>query len=152
MSLYRQAGAGGLRRTAVAAALGVLVGLATGLLAARGGGDEPPTVREALAALGERLSPAVSGLELVAIEYREAVRDGRVVAPTEYAAARADVRRARQAVAGSRADLEALHPRVAARLDAELSQLDRAVADRAPPAQVEALAGRAQASLRTLVR
>jgi hypothetical protein len=149
MSLYRQPGSRSLRLAIGAATLGLLVGLAIGLLAGRGGG-EPPSLRESLTSVRERLRPATSGLELVAIEYREAVRGGRVIAPTEYAAARADLRRARQAIEASKADLVALQPRLAARLEGQLTDLERLVARRAPSARVVALAGQAQDSLRAI--
>jgi hypothetical protein len=150
MSLYRQAGRGRLGLAAAAGALGLVAGLAIGLLVARGSG-EPPSLRDSQASLRERVSPATSGLELVGIEYQEAVRGGRVVAPTEYAAARADLRRARQAIDASKADLIALRPRLAARLQAQLADLELLVARRAPPAHVVALAGQARASLRSIV-
>ena len=47
---------------------------------------------------------ALDGLELLEIEYEQAVKDGRVVEPTEYQAAQADVARARAAVAGHSGD------------------------------------------------
>lgn len=150
MSLYRQPGSRSFRLAIGAAALGLVVGLAIGLLAGRGGG-EPPSLRESLASVRDRLRPASSGLELVAIEYREAVRGGRVVAPTEYAAARADLRRARQAIEVSKADLVALQPRLTARLEAQLKELERLVAGRTPAPRVVALAGQAQDSLRAIV-
>lgn len=152
MSLYRQPGARA-RRVAVAAGVaGLLAGFAAGLLVAGAGSDQPPTVRAALDALQDRLRPASSGLDLVAIEYRQAVRAGRVVAPTEYAAARAAVARARQAVTAARPDLAALDPNRTRELTGQLDRLAGLIAGRASPARVDALAVEAQHSLRSLLR
>ena len=104
MSLYRQAGARRRRRRARAVALAA-------------GGDARRArrrpgrrrrrrahARRPGAGRAGRGPRALDGLELLGTEYRQAVRDGRVVAPTEYAAAQADVARARAAVAGLSGD------------------------------------------------
>src|ERR687886_529053 len=52
-----------------------------------------PAPRERAAAARTAAATALDGLELLQIEYGQAVRDGRVIAPTEYQAAKADVQR-----------------------------------------------------------
>src|SRR5919202_3674582 len=109
MSLYRQAGRTSGRTLAIAAVVALVVGLAGGYALGRATAPKP-TLAEQVADLRTALGPAQEGLELSATEYPQAVRGGRVVAPTEYAAAKADVQRAKDAIAGARADLRALQP------------------------------------------
>jgi hypothetical protein len=152
MSLYRQAGGSRARTAAAAAVGGALAGGLAGFMIGDAGGDgERPSIRAALAAVRSDLRPARSGLELVSIEYREGVRDGRVVARTEYEAARAAVRRAREAVSAQRDELAALDPRAAGDLQRALSQLDARVSARAPPAAVDEIARRARSMLEAIV-
>ena len=109
MSLYREAGARRRRRRAATAGLAaVLTLVALVAVLAAAGGDGPTDADRARAARAAA-TRALDGLELLGTEYRQGVRDGRVVAPTEYAAARADVARARAAVAdlGGDGDVEA---------------------------------------------
>ncbi len=92
MSLYRQPGRIATRTLVIAAAVALVVGLIAGFALGRGTAAEPPT----LADEGRRPARAAAardrrGLELTATEYGQAVRGGRVVAPTEYGAAQADV-------------------------------------------------------------
>jgi len=110
LSLYRQPGQT-RRRRRLALAVGrsprllvaVVVGLTLPLLLA-------PTRAERLAGARSAASEALDGLELLGHEYGQAVRGGRVVAPTEYAAAKADVARARAAVASHADDIDASDP------------------------------------------
>jgi hypothetical protein len=106
-----------------------------------------PSVAEKVADLRDDLEPAEQGIELTATEYAQAVRAGRVVAPTEYSAARQDVRRAVDTVAHHRADLRALSPPPAIALDRALSALSAAVERRADPAEVRRLSEAARAAL-----
>src|SRR4051794_26935419 len=107
MSLSRQAGRASGRTLAVAAVVACVVGLALGFALGRLLAPEP-TLADKVADLRTKLAPAREGIELSATEYAQAVRNGRVVAPTEYSAAKADVQRAADALATSRADLRAL--------------------------------------------
>jgi len=150
MSLYRQAGRASTRTLAMAAAVALVVGLAVGFFVGRASAPEP-TLADRVAGLRTKLGPAREGIELSATEYEQAVRDGRVVAPTEYGAAKADVQRAADALASSRADLRALDRDRAARLDQSIAALRAAVSRRADPATVRRLAVVASAQLRVAI-
>jgi hypothetical protein len=150
MSLYRQAGRASGRTLAIAAAVALVVGLAAGFAIGRATAPEP-TLADRVADLRTKLGPAREGIELSATEYEQAIRDGRVVAPTEYGAAKADVQRAADAVASSRADLRALDRDRAARLDQSIAALQAAVGRRADPATVRRLAVVASAQLRVAI-
>jgi hypothetical protein len=107
----------------------------------------PPSQAERAGAARSAAAEALDGLELVGIEYPQAVHDGRVVAPTEYAAAKADVQRARDAVDRHRADIAAVAPAATARIDAALSAVAAAVATRADEARLRAAVARARSEL-----
>jgi hypothetical protein len=147
MSLYRQAGRTSARVVAIAAAVALVVGLGAGFALGRGTARKP-TLADNVTDLRAQLRPAQNGIELTATEYRQAVRGGRVVAPTEYAAARADVKRAADAVADVRGDLRALDPSRAAALERAVAALGGAVIRRAEPATVRRLSDTAGAALR----
>jgi hypothetical protein len=148
MSLYRQAGRASGRAVAAAAVAGLLAGGLGGYLAGSSGDDAPePSVAAAVADLREGLRPVRSALDLVGIEYAQAVRGGRVVAATEYAAARSSVQRARIAFAAQRADVAALSPRGARAIEAGLARLERLIAARAPAERVRAAASATDAAL-----
>jgi hypothetical protein len=108
----------------------------------------PPSQAERAGAARSAAAEALDGLELVGIEYPQAVHDGRVVAPTEYAAAKADVARAADAVDAARDDLRALGARRAAALERAVAALRAGVERRADPAEVDRLAAAATRALR----
>ena len=145
MSLYRQPGRFGTRAIAGAAAVAVVVGLVLGFALGRSTAPDP-SLADKVAGLRTALAPAREGVELVATEYPQAVRGGRVVAKTEYAAAKADVQRARAAVDAHAADLRAVGK--AAALQRALADLAAAVDQRADPARVRQLGDAANAALR----
>jgi hypothetical protein len=147
MSLYRQAGRTTGRTLAIAATVALVVGLATGFALGRSTAPDP-TLADKVADLRAKLGPAREGIELSATEYSQAVRGGRIVAPTEYSAAQADLKRAADAVAGSRADLRALDRARAAGLEQAIAALRGAVSRRTDPATVQRLAIAASATLR----
>jgi hypothetical protein len=147
MSLYRQAGRASGRTVAVAAVVACVVGLALGFALGRLLAPEP-TLADKVADLRTKLAPAREGIELSATEYAQAVRNGRVVAPTEYSAAKADVQRAADALAASRADLRALGATEAAALERAVADLQAAVSRRADLATVRRLGVAASAQLR----
>lgn len=150
MSLYRQAGRVSGRVLGLVAAGSVIVGLLAGFALGRGTAPEP-TIAEKIAALRAEVRPAEQGLELTATEYGQAVRGGRVIAPTEYEAAQADVKRAADTVAAAGADLRALNPARAAALDRAIAAVRAAVSRRADPAEVQRLSDEGRAALRAAV-
>jgi hypothetical protein len=146
MSLYRQPGRVASRTLVLGVAAALVVGLGGGYAIGRATAPEK-TLSGNVAELRGALRPAREGIELSATEYAQAVKGGRVVAPTEYQAATADVARARSAVAGARDDLRALDPHAAADLDAAVGALGAAIAAKAGAAEVGRLSDRAGRAL-----
>jgi hypothetical protein len=132
VSLYRQAGHARRRRriTMVAAAALVAV-IVLVVVLATAGSNAPPTRTERAQAARAAASQALDGLELLSIEYGQAVKGGRVVAPTEYEAAKSDVQRARKALTDHVADLDAVDPAARRRAEAALGTVAAAVGRRA---------------------
>jgi hypothetical protein len=147
MSLYRQAGRASARTLLIAAVAALVVGLIAGFLLGRSTAPKP-SLADRVADLRASLAPAREGLELTGTEYGQAVRSGRVVAPTEYAAAKSDLQRASDAIAANEADIRALNAARAAALDRAMAVLRNAVSRRADPATVRRLADTASAALR----
>jgi hypothetical protein len=135
---------------ALAAAVALVAGLLIGFVLGRSTAPDP-TLAEKVADLRSRLRPAEQGLELTATEYAQAVRGGRVVQPTEYEAAQADLGRVDDALAGARADLRALGAERAGALDRAVAALRGAVTRRVEPAEVQRLSDAARAALRAAV-
>src|SRR5689334_24378145 len=150
MSLYRQAGRTSGRTLLIAAVVALLVGLVGGYVLGRATAPDP-TLAEQVADLRTTLGPAAEGVELSATEYPQAVRNGKVIAPTEYQAAKADVQRAKDAIAGARADVRALDPSRAASLDQALDALGSAIDEKADPNQVKQLSGDAANALNAVL-
>jgi hypothetical protein len=130
MSLYRQSARVARRSLVLGAVAALVAGLAGGFALGRGTAPDP-SLSDRLAALREQLQPAQQGIELADTEYGQAVKDGHVVAPTEYAAAKADADRARAAFEAARADLVVLDPAGAGALGRSLTALSQAIAGRA---------------------
>src|SRR3954465_1754396 len=161
MSLYRQAGRASRRTVLIAAIAALVVGLLAGFLLGRSTAPKP-SLAERVSDLRTGLAPARGGLGLAATEYGQAVRSGRVVAPTEYGAAKSDVQRASDTIAKHAADIRALSaptatpppaprplsPRGAAALDRAMAVLRNGVSRRADPATVRRLSDAASAALR----
>jgi hypothetical protein len=136
MSLYRVASPHsrllGLGVPVVALAVGLVLGFLVGRLSAPEG-----SVAEALSGPAADVAEARNALDVLTIEYPQAVSDGAVQEVTEYEAARTDVQRAQDALA-SADDLEALDAegfRQAADLLREVGAL---VERKASPAEVAA--------------
>lgn len=147
MSLYREVGAA--RRSIAAGALVALVaGLAVGFGIGRGTAPEP-ALSEQLAEARASIRPALSGLELVSIEYPEAVRGTEIVAETEYEAARAQASTAVDLV--SRAgELEAVDPEGHAAALAATGEVADAVEAVEEPRAVEEAVARASDAVERL--
>jgi hypothetical protein len=144
VSLYRQPGRARARTTAIVATVTLLIGGGIGYaIGAAASGDDAVSVSEAVAQLRRDLQPVTNGLELVTTEYPQGVKDGRVVAATEYGAAKADVARAQKAVTDQADDLEALAPERAAALRQTLAALATALNARADEATIDRLARQA---------
>src|ERR1044072_4684298 len=138
MSLYRQAGRTCTRTLLIAAVVGLVVGLAGGYAIGRPPAPKPP-LGDIVADMREKLAPASEGIELTATEYGQAIRGGRIVAPTEYKAAQADVERANEAGGRVRTELRELDAARAAALEKALAALGAAVNAKREPAQVKQL-------------
>jgi hypothetical protein len=126
MSLYRQAGRA-RRRRRIAIGAGALVVAIAVLVVALASGGGPPSHAERVKAASSAASEALDGIEIVTVEYPQAVKG----APTEFAAAKADVQRAQQSVSKHRADFEAVDAAGYRRATAALGTLATAVAQRA---------------------
>jgi hypothetical protein len=146
VSLYRQPGRVATRTLAVVGVAALVVGAAIGFAVGRSTKSEP-SLRSQVADVRAAIAPARDGLELVQTEYAQAVRGGKVVAQTEYAAAKADVQRARDAVAKHGADLAALDPAGTALLRQRLAALAQAVDAKADATEFAARARAAQRAL-----
>jgi hypothetical protein len=135
VSLYRQAGrARRNRRIAIAAAVAAVVVIVLIVVLASSGGG-PPSQAERVASAKSAAAEALDGIELLTVEYGQAVRGGQVTAATEFAAAKADVQRARQSLTDHRADFEAVDAAGYRRASAALGALAATVGRRADIAQ-----------------
>jgi hypothetical protein len=130
VSLYREAGRA-RRRRRIAIGAGVLIVVIVVIVVLLAGGGGPPSHADRVKAAQAAASEALDGVEIVTVEYPQAVRGGRVVAATEFAGAKADVQRARQQLAQHRADFEAVDPAAYRRADDALGTLAATVARRA---------------------
>jgi hypothetical protein len=146
MSLYREAGRRSAWPLALAAALGIAIGVALGTLI---GGSDDGSLSDEVSELRADLRPAAGALELVRIEYSEAVRGGEVVAATEFDASRSHAERARVLVDENSEDLAALSPTGAEEASVAIDRLLRLIDSHAPAARVNAAARQAERALET---
>ena len=119
--------------------IALLVGGGAGYAIGRSSAPDP-SLADQVADLQGRLAPAREAIELTTTEYPQAVRDGKIVAPTEYQAAKADVARARDSIAAALADLRAVDAARAQRLQETVAALGAAVDRRVATSQVDELA------------
>jgi hypothetical protein len=113
---------------------------------------EITSLRDAVAELRDDMRPATQSLDALPIEYAEAVRGGRVVAPTEYDGARGHLDRALKAFDAARGDLALLAPPETALLERRLGELAGLVERHAAPAAVEAKARETAVAVRAAMR
>jgi hypothetical protein len=142
MAIYRPSRPRG-RALALTAVLSLVVGGLVGW--AMGNAREPDPI-EAVRSIRSSLSGVSGALEVVAIEYAEAVDGDEVVAEAEYEGARAAAERARSLFGEIRAPLELLVPDSTDEIDASLDGLVDAVDSTADEDDVTAIA-RATAEL-----
>jgi fumarylacetoacetate (FAA) hydrolase family protein len=139
VSLYREAGRTSWRALVAGVVIALLVGGAAGYAIGRSSAPDP-SLADQVADLQGRLAPAREAIELTTTEYPQAVRDGKIVAPTEYQAAKADVARARDSIAAALADLRAVDAARAQRLQETVAALGTAVDRRVATSEVDELA------------
>jgi hypothetical protein len=150
VSLYRQAGAS-RARLAVAVALAAVVGVAGGFAIGRASAPEP-TLEELVSDARDDARPALSSLELVGIEYAQAVQPaGGVNSATEYEAAVDHAAAAASAIDGATA-LETVDPQAVEAARERLAELEAAIAEEAPPGEIDDLIGAARAAVEEITR
>jgi hypothetical protein len=120
------------RATLIGVVVALVVGIGIGFLL---GGSEPdPEV--AVQEMASELNRTSGTLEVVSIEYSEAVEDGEVVSEPEYEGARAAAIRARSSYDSVREPLALLVPGAVAELDAAFDDLIAAIDEIAPEEDV----------------
>jgi hypothetical protein len=150
VSLYRQPGRVSTRTLVISAVAALVLGLVAGFVIGHVTAPKP-TLADKVADLRTALRPADEGLELTATEYAQAVKNGQVTEPTEYGAARSDLQRVRDAIAGSLDDLRALDPAKAAAFETAVAQLAASVRDKADSSEVQQRSDAARSALHTLL-
>jgi hypothetical protein len=136
MSIYRRSRPR-WRATAATAAVCLVAGGAAGWII--GSGSEPDPV-EAVRSLRSTLAGVGGALEVVDIEYSEAVDEGEVVAESEYRGARAAAVRARSLFTEVRQPLALLAPDPTSRIQDNLDALVRAIDSTADEEEVAEIA------------
>jgi hypothetical protein len=134
MSLYREV-RGRTRRVLVAAALVLVLGVVGGFVLGRATTGEP-SLADKLADFRDQSQQVADALEVLVVEYPQAVRNGRVAAQTEYAGAKRDVERAQTSFGDIESDLHAIFPQRVAPAQGQLHVLEKLVDQAAPPEQV----------------
>ncbi|MDQ3964811.1 MAG: hypothetical protein M3277_13025 [Actinomycetota bacterium] len=130
-------------------ALGLVAGLAIGGgIGFAVGSPDAPDIEAAVAAIETSLVRAAGSLEIVAIEYAEAVEDEEVVARSEYEGALAAEASSEAEYRRVRAGLRTIVPDRVAVIDAGYEQLREAMTSRADEAEVARLAAELERSLK----
>ena len=143
MSLYRVASRRSRLFGLLVPAIALVVGLGIGLLVGRATAPEP-SLSDALADQASHVAEARTALDVLTIEYPQAVSS-----PTEYGGAQADVRHAQEALAGAEG-LGAVDPSGYRRATALVAEVAALVERKAPPAAVEARVQAAEEALPAL--
>jgi hypothetical protein len=144
MSLYREPGAIPRRRRLIVGGVVAAVAVVALVVVLVAGGDSgPPTQQERAASARTAATEAADRLDVLRIEYGQAVRDGRVVAPTEYTASGDHVARLDDELHGHAADLDAVDPGAHRQVAATLAAIRAGIRARVEPAQLDRLIDRA---------
>lgn len=151
MSLYRELGRTRPAKLAAIALAGLLAGAAIGFAIGRTANEEP-SLAESVQELQDTVRPALGALELVTIEYPQAVRNGRVTAGTEYAAVRSQLSTASALITANETELRLLDPSAAEALDTALRRLRQLIEQRGPAADVKRQAETSSTTLRQAAR
>lgn len=130
MAIYRPQGRRWIR-AAIAAAAGLLVGLLLGYLL-RGSPDPLEAVEETRTTL----LGAAATLEVVGVEYVEAVEDGEIVAPAEYDGALSALASSRERYAEAAEVVALLSPASARAIDEGYRGLETSIRDLEPEDEV----------------
>jgi hypothetical protein len=149
MSLYREAGRTG-RGGLIAAAVVLVIGVGTGYLIGHANTKES-SLQDAISKLRSDLAPVSNGLELLGGEYPQGVRNGKIVARTEYDGSLSSVERIRAVAAVHADELQELNPKLASRLSETLEHLQRAVASKESTGMVDRLRNRAANELEKIL-
>lgn len=124
--------------------LGVALGLGAGLLIA----SRAPDPAEAVAPAKRALSQAAVVLDVLEVEYSEAVSGGSVQSRSEYEGSLSALERSRDAFEEARPALEALAPQRAADIDDAYERLRELMEDEADPAEVSGAVAELEGELR----
>jgi glycine cleavage system protein P-like pyridoxal-binding family len=92
----------------------------------------------------------MDGLDLVTIEYGQAVKNGKVVEPTEYQAARADLGRAQDAITKAQKDITVVASSASAPAHAALWKAAAVVRQRGGTAELNRAVAAARVALQPL--
>lgn len=149
MSLYRQAGQNP-RQALLAGAIALVIGLGVGYLLGAAGAEEP-SFDQAISGLRADLSPVSNGLELLGGEYPQGVRNGEIVAQTEYDGSVSNVARIEATVEDHTAELTQLDPQATEALVAAIGELEQAVESKADPPEVNRLRREAMTELESIL-
>ncbi len=149
MSLYREAGQN-TRQGLIAGAIALVIGLGAGYLIGQSN-TEDPSLADSIGALRSDLTPISNGLELLGGEYPQAVKNGEIVAQTEYDGSVSNVQRIADTLAANRTDLEQLDPAATAQLESDINDLLEAVQLTASVEEIDKLRTQAATELESIL-
>ncbi len=116
--------------------VGLLIGLGVGAFFL---GRSDPNPTEAIRSIRTELTGVAGVLEVLEVEYRESVRDGKVVSDAEYQGAQDALERARSRFAGVRETLRAIDPERVEDIHGKFDDLRALLAGHAPASDVSSV-------------